>query len=420
MAGPPPQAPPHKGEGNVDRPLAGIRVLDLTQFLSGPYATQILADLGADIIKLEPPQGDPIRVVPPHFVGEDSVYFLCINRNKRCVAVDMKVEAGRELVKRLALSCDIVMENFRPGVLERLGLSGEALRKEKPALIWCSISGFGQDGPYRNKPAYDMIVQALSGGMSLTGETGGAPVRAGIPIGDIAAGLYAGIAVLAALNRRHQTGLGDAIDISMLDCQTAMLSYQAAYHLHSGVVPGRQGRGHESIPTYRSFEAKDGIHIVITANTERMWQGLARALGHQEWLADPRFITNKERLANKQALWPMLEAAFRARNADEWLPILEAEEIPVGVVNTLDRVMRDPQIRHRNMVLELESEDGRKARVTGNPMKFRDTAPEATIYPHALGADTAAVLKDVLELTQEEIAELVRAKAVIARDLEQS
>jgi len=404
------------GQDSNDRPLAGIRVLDLTQFLSGPYATQIFADLGADIIKLEPPQGDPIRVVPPHFVGEDSVYYLCINRNKRCVAVDMKMEAGRELVKKLALASDIVMENFRPGVLERLGLSADALRKEKPSLIWCSISGFGQDGPYRNKPAYDMIVQALSGGMSLTGEAGGAPVRAGIPIGDLAAGLYASIATLAALNRRHQTGLGDTIDISMLDCQAAMLCYQAAYYMHSGVVPGRQGRGHESIPTYRSFEAKDGIHIVITANTERMWQGLARALGHEEWLGDPRFTTNKERLANRYALWPMLEDAFRTRNADAWVCILEREEIPVGVVNTLDRVMNDPQIRHRNMVLDLESGDGRKASVTGNPMKFKDTAPEAHHYPRALGADTAAVLNEVLDLTPEEIAELVRSKAVFARD----
>ena len=399
-----------------DRPLSGVRVLDLTQFLSGPYATQIFADLGADIVKLEPPGGDPIRVVPPHFVGEDSVYYLCINRNKRCVAVDMKIEAGRELVKKLALSCDIVMENFRPGVLDRLGLSADALRKEKPSLIWCSISGFGQDGPYRNKPAYDMIVQALSGGMSLTGESAGAPVRAGIPIGDIAAGLYAGIATLAALNRRHRTGLGDSIDISMLDCQAAMLCYQAAYYMHSGVVPGRQGRGHESIPTYRSFEAKDGIHIVITANTERMWQSLARALQHDEWLSDPRFTTNKERLANRHALWPMLEEAFRTRNADEWIPILEREEIPVGVVNTLDRVMKDPQIRHRNMVLDLDSGDGRKASVTGNPMKFKDAAPEAQDYPRALGADTAAVLKDVLDLSRDEIAELVRSKAVIARD----
>jgi crotonobetainyl-CoA:carnitine CoA-transferase CaiB-like acyl-CoA transferase len=401
-----------------DQPLSGIRVLDLTQFLSGPYATQILADLGADIIKLEPPQGDPIRAVPPHFVGEDSVYYLCINRNKRCIAVDMKVDAGRDLVKKLALSCDIVMENFRPGVLDRLGLSAQGLRQEKPALIWCSITGFGQDGPYRNKPAYDMIVQALSGGMSLTGEAGGAPVRAGIPIGDLAAGLYSSIAVLAALNRRHQTGLGDAIDISMLDCQAAMLCYQAAYYMHSGVVPGRQGRGHESIPTYRSFEAKDGIHIVITANTERMWQGLARALQHEEWLADPRFTTNSDRLKHNHVLWPLLEEAFRAHAADEWIPILEAEEIPVGVVNTLDRVMKDPQLRHRNMVLDLESADGHKASVTGNPMKFKLAAPEARAYPRGLGADTAAVLKDVLDLSADDIAELLRAKAVIARDFD--
>jgi CoA:oxalate CoA-transferase len=416
MAAPPPLSPPQAGEGNLDRPLTGIRVLDLTQFLSGPYATQMLADLGAEIIKLEPPQGDPIRVVPPHFVGDDSVYYLCINRNKRCVAVDMKMDAGRALVKRLALASDIVMENFRPGVLERLGLSAEALRKEKPSLIWCSISGFGQDGPYRNKPAYDMIVQALSGGMSLTGETGGAPVRAGIPIGDLAAGLYASVATLAALNRRHRTGLGDTIDISMLDCQAAMLSYQAAYYMHSKVVPGRQGRGHESIPTYRSFEAKDGIHIVITANTERMWQGLARALGHAEWLSDSRFATNKDRLAHKAALVPKLEEAFRARNAEEWIPLLEGEEIPVGVVNTLDRAMNDPQIRHRHMVLDLENAEGQKASVTGNPMKFKDAAPERQNYPGALGAETAVVLRDVLDLSAQDIADLVESKTVIARD----
>jgi len=400
-------------QGKARRPLEGLRVLDLTQFLSGPYATQILGDLGADVIKLEPPQGDPIRVVPPHFVGETSVYFLCINRNKRCVAIDMKVAQGRELAKKLALASDVVMENFRPGVLERLGLSAEALRKEKPSLIWCSISGFGQDGPYRNKPAYDMIVQALSGGMSLTGESGGAPVRAGIPIADLAAGLYATVAVLAALNKRHDTGMGETIDVSMLDCQAAMLCYQAAYHMHSGVVPGRQGRGHESIPTYRSFVCKDGVSIVITANTERMWQGLARALGREDLLNDARFATNKERLSNKETLWPIIDAAFRARNADEWLPLLEAEEIPVGVVNTLDRVVSDPQILHRQMVLQLESDDGAHAGVMGNPIKFSDSEAEEQNYPRALGADTAAVLGEVLNLSWDEIQQLIEAKAII-------
>jgi CoA:oxalate CoA-transferase len=395
-----------------DRPLASIRVLDLTQFLSGPFATQIFADLGADVIKLEPPQGDPVRAVPPHFVDRDSVYYLCVNRNKRSIAIDMKTPEGCDLVKKLALSCDIVMENFRPGVLERLGLSGAALRAQKPALIWCSISGFGQDGPYRNKPAYDMIVQALSGGMSLTGDAGGPLVRAGIPIGDLAAGLYAGVATLAALNRRNRTGEGDMIDISMLDCQAAMLSYQAAYYLHSGVVPGRQGRGHESIPTYRSFEAADGIHIVITANTERMWQGLARVLGHEEWLADPRFGANSDRLKHKHVLWPLLEAAFRTRNADEWLPLLEREEIPVGVVNTLDRAMNDPQLRHRDMLVELSDGNGHNVRVTGNPIKLAETPAEPRHYPPALGADTAAVLKELLDLGPDEIANLLRSKAI--------
>ena len=399
-----------------DRALEGVRVLDLTQFLSGPFATQILADLGADIIKLEPPQGDPIRAVPPHFVGENSVYYLCINRNKRTVAVDMKTAQGRALVNRLALVSDIVMENFRPGVLERLGLSADALRTQKPSLIWCSISGFGQDGPYRNKPAYDMIVQALSGGMSLTGETDGAAVRAGIPVADLGAGLYSAVAVLAALNRRHATGKGETIDISMLDCQAAMLCYQAAYYMHSGVVPGRQGRGHESIPTYRSFTCKDGVAVVITANTERMWQGLARVLKREDLLSDPRFVTNKERLAHREVLWPILDEAFRARNADKWLPLLEAEEIPVGVVNTLDRVVSDPQLLHRDMVLLLEGAGGRRSGVMGNPIKFKDADAEERRYPPDLGADTQAVLSEVLNLSNDEIGELIRLKAIVAKD----
>jgi CoA:oxalate CoA-transferase len=262
-----------------------------------------------------------------------------------------------------------------------------------------------------------MIVQALSGGMSLTGEWGGAPVRAGIPIGDLAAGLYANVAVLAALNRRNATGAGETVDISMLDCQVAMLCYQAAYYLHSGEVPGRQGRGHASIPTYRSFEAKNGIHIVITANTERMWQGVARVLGLEKLISDPRFLTNAERLQNKDALWPMLEEAFRTRNAEEWIPLLEAEEIPVGVVNPLDRAMKDPQVLHRQMVLDLEGDYGARAQVVGNPMKFSDTPPEKRNFPRGLGADTAAVLKDVLDLSDDQIKDLLDAKVVLAGDI---
>lgn len=399
--------------GPSNAPLAGLRVLDLTAFLSGPYCTQMLADLGAEVIKIESPDGDLSRVIPPYFVAEDSVYFISINRNKRSVVVDLKSPAGLDVVRRLALASDVVVENFRPGVLDRLGLKSGALRAERPSMIWCSISGFGQSGPYRQKPAYDMIVQAMSGGMSLTGEPGRAAVRAGIPIGDLAAGMYAAAAILAALHRRSATGCGDCIDISMLDCQAAMLSYQAAYYLHSGRVPERQGSGHDSIPTYRSFNTKDNTEIVITANTERMWEGLCRVLGLNALVADPKFRTNQDRYANRFELWPILESAFQ-RSAGEWVRLLEAEGIPVAVVNTLDRVMADEQIRHRGMVVELSAADGRRARVMGNPMHFEDARPVENTFPPALGEDTAEVLRTVIGVSDAQIADLVRAGSIWA------
>jgi crotonobetainyl-CoA:carnitine CoA-transferase CaiB-like acyl-CoA transferase len=392
---------------NAGPPLAKLRVIDFTQFLSGPYCTQMLADLGAEVIKVEAPQGDLSRIIPPNFVGDDSVYYLSINRNKRSLVIDMKTPAGVALIKKLILVSDVVVENFRPGVLDRLGLNSVEVRKERPGLIWCSISGFGQDGPYRDKPAYDMIVQALSGGMSLTGEPGRPASRAGIPIGDIAAGMYAATAILAALHRRTQSGHGDYIDIAMLDCQAAMLSYQGAYYLHSGKVPSRQGSGHDSIPTYRGFVTADGSEVVVTANTERMWQGLCRVLELDHLPEDPRFKTNIERYENHAVLWPLLEAAFLKRNSIDWVPLLEAEGIPVGIVNTLDHVMDDPQIRHRGMVMEVKASDGRKARVMGNPMIFSEAKLLTPTYPPALGEDTASILYDVLGLTDEEISGLM-------------
>src|ERR1700681_90495 len=292
--------------------LQGLRVLDMTQVLSGPYCTQVLADLGADVIKLEPPHGDLARTMQPHFIGDDSVYFVSLNRNKRSIVVDLKKPEGVDLVRRLAARCDVVVENNRPGVLDRLGLKADEMRKATPRLIWCAASGFGRQGPYRDKPAYDMIVQALAGGMSLTGEPGGRPVRAGIPIGDIAAGMYAGIPILAALNRRHASGQGETIDISMLDCQAAMLTYQAAYFLHAGQAPGRQGSGHDSIPVYRVFTGGDGNDFVVCAITEGNWQALCRVLANPSLATDARFATNRERHHNRLALWAVLEDEFKA------------------------------------------------------------------------------------------------------------
>ena len=392
--------------------LAGIRVLDLTQFLAGPYSTQILADLGAEVIKLEAPVGDWSRTLPPHFVGEDSAYYLSINRNKKSIVVDMKLPEGIALVKRLAARCDILMENFRPGVLDRLGLTYAALSADNPGLIWASISGFGQDGPDRDRPAYDMIVQALSGGMSMTGEPGGPAVRAGIPIGDLSAGMFAAIGALAALEERRRSGRGQFVDVSMLDCQVSMLTYQAAYYLHSGKVPGRQGRGHDSIPTYRGFDAANDTALVITANTERMWQGLCEVLGLPELLKDARFTKNEDRYANRDALWPIVEAAFRRRPAKEWVPLLQDAGIPVAEVNTLRDALDNPQVRHRGMVLELAAPDGRVARVVGNPVKMSRTVRDGHEFPPALGGDTRAVLAGVLGMSESEIEDAV-ARGVV-------
>jgi CoA:oxalate CoA-transferase len=393
-------------------PLAGLRVLDMTQVLSGPYCTQILADLGAEVIKLEPPHGDLARRMQPHFIGDDSVYFVALNRNKRSLAVDLKAPEGVDLVRRLAARCDVVVENNRPDVLDRLGLNAKALRAANPRLVWCAISGFGQDGPYRDKPAYDMIVQALAGGMSLTGEPGGAPVRAGIPIADIAAGLYAAIAILAALNRRHATGQGETIDIAMLDCHAAMLTYQVAYFLHAGQAPGRQGSGHDSIPVYRVFTGSDGNDFVICAMTEANWLSLCGVLGEPSLAADPRFATSRGRYDNRLALWAALEQAFAARPAAAWVARLGAESIPVAVVNGLDQVVADPQIAHRGMVTELAAPDGRHARVMGNPIAMADAPAVAHRFPPRLGEDAAEVLRDLLGISPEQVDELLRKGVV--------
>lgn len=393
-------------------PLSGIRVLDLTQFLAGPYGTQILGDLGAEIIKLEAPAGDWSRTLPPHFVGSDSCYFLSINRNKQSVVVDMKVPEGLALVRRLAAACDIVMENFRPGVLARLGVDYAEVSKTNPGIIWCAISGFGQDGPDRDRPAYDMIVQALSGGMGMTGEPGRQAVRAGIPIGDLSAGMFAVIGALAALEERRRSGKGQMIDVSMLDCQVSMLTYQAAYHLHSGKNPGRQGSGHDSIPTYRGFECANGTALVITANTEKMWRSLVEVLGLADLANDERFLTNDRRFAHRAELWPILEAAFRRREARAWVPRLLAAGIPVGEINALSDALSNPQVLHRGMVLALDAGDGRKVRVAGDPIKLSRTRRAAHRYPPRLGEDTREVLRKTLGIGDADMERLLAAGAI--------
>lgn len=377
-----------------DGPLSGLRVLDITLFMAGPFCTQILGDLGADVVRIEPPGGDVTRGMPPHFVDGESAYYLSLNRNKRSVAVDLKQVDGIALALDLAARADIVVENYRPGVLERLGLGYEDVATVNPRVIWCSISGFGQTGPYRDLPAYDMVVQAMSGGMSITGELDGPPTKAGIAVADLSAGLYATIGVTAALEERHRTGRGRVVDISMLDCQVAMLSYHVVYHLLSGEVPGPQGSRHPSIPTYRTFLAADGVEVVVTANTEPMWRGVCEVVGRPELVADARFATNADRLAHQADLDAILEDAFLRRPADDWVARLRAARVPTAVVNTLDRVVADPQVQEREMVLEVAA-GGTPFRVAGDPLKMgaRGTAPRR---PPALGADVVEVLGDWL------------------------
>ena len=392
--------------------LAHIKVLDITTFLSGPYATQVLGDLGADVIKIEQITGDDTRRLPPNFIAGDSAYFHSINRNKKSVAVNLRDREGQELVRRLAGKCDVLIENMRPGGLAKSGLGYDVLSAEHPRLIYASISGFGQDGPYRDHPAYDMVVQGLSGGMSLTGEPDGRPVRSGIPIGDLAAGLYSVIGITSALEARHRTGKGQYVDVSMLDCQVAMLCYQASYYLASSKVPGPQGRGHESIPSYRSFTAKDDLDVVICANTDRMWRSLCDCIGRIDLRDHPGLQTREGRYDHRQLIWEALEAAFKTRTADEWVVALRAHEVPVGVVNTLDRSLSDEQVLHRGMVLDIEGPGGLHVKVAGNPLKMSGNPREDHHFPPRLGQDTRGVLSAELGLGGDELDRLLSAGVI--------
>jgi CoA:oxalate CoA-transferase len=398
---------------DVGGPLSHIRVLDLTEFLAGPYGTQILGDLGAEIIKVESVHGDSSRSVPPNFVAGSSTYFTCINRNKKSIVIDLKTPEGVAIVRDLARKCDVLFENRRPGVLGRMGLSYEDIARENPGIVWCSVSGFGQDGPDRDHAAYDMIVQAMSGGMSLTGEKGGRPVRAGVPIGDMAAGMYGVIGILAALTKRAQTGLGDYIDVAMLDVQVSFLNYQAANYLHSGKVPGRQGREHDSLPTYRCFEARDGVEIAITANTEKMWQDMCRVLDEPQLIDDPRFLTVPDRNAHRGVLIETLEAAFKKKDAREWVQLLRDWGVPVGPVNTVGKALEEPQVLHRGMVLELVGEEPeQRARVAGDPIKLKRSRRAKHQFPPKLGGDTRDVLLNTLGYDAARVEALLRDSIV--------
>jgi len=395
-------------------PLAGVRVIDFTTFLSGPFCTQILADLGAEVIKIEPFAGDSSRNIPPHFVGEDSAYYLSTNRNKKSISLNLKTEEGLKIAIDLVLKSDVVIENFRPGVCKKLGLDEDQLRSQNTGLIWASISGFGQTGEWSQYPAYDMIIQALSGVMSLTGEEGEKAVRLGIPAGDTVAGMYAGTGILSCLFKRGITGKGQHIDVSMLDCLLTMLSYQAQYHLTADVNPGPQGARHDSIPTYRSFEGKGGREFVVTANTDRMWENMCEVMELTELPADERFNSAGQRLANKEALWAILEQRFAEESAEHWVDHLKEKNVPVALIKSVPEAISDAKAYGRDMVLPLKHKDGREIESVGCPIKLKGVDTPLG-FPPLLSESTEELLENILGMSSEELQALVEKGAVKAR-----
>jgi len=394
--------------------FAGVRVLDLSRMLAGPYGSMLLADMGAEVIKIEDPDGgDPMRVMGPPFLADgESAYFLAINRSKKSVALDLTRDAGREVFYDLVRRADVVWENFRPGVMERLGCAYSKLWSLNQRVILCSISAYGQEGPYRDWPAFDLALQAMAGAMSITGEPGRAPVRMGLPMGDLTGGIFGAFAVAGALFRRERTGEGAHLDLSLLDCQVSLLTYIAQYFWTNGRVPGPLGSSHASVVPYQALATRDG-HLVVAVFAEKFWSGFCRVVEHPEWERDLRFGTNRDRVANRGVLVPLIEAAFRRRTTDDWLARLGAEGVPGAPIRSVDRVLADPQVRQRGMVVETAHPVHGKLPALGTPVKVDGAMGLETAPPPTLGEHTDAVLGGVLEYSAVRIAEL-RAAGVVA------
>ena len=394
-----------------DQPLSDIRVMDMSRVLAGPYCTMIMGDLGADVIKVEPPEGDETRGWGPPFLDTESAYYLCVNRNKRGVVVNLKTEEGKTILRELARQSDILVENFRPGTLRRFGLDFASLRSNNPRLIYCSISGFGQTGSLCDRPGYDFMIQAMGGLMSFTGEPEGEPMKVGVAVTDIIAGLYAVIAIQAALQVREKTGVGQYIDISLFDSQLAWLANVGSNFLVSGSLPKRYGNAHANIVPYQSFATSDGYFALAVGN-DRQFQRLCNLLGHPEWSIDTRFMTNKGRVDYRDDLIPLLQAALLARPAEEWLAALEAAEIPCGPIHTLDKVFAEPQVTEREMLIGMEHPVTGNIAMVGSPLKMQATPVSYRLPPPRLGEHTSQVLKDVLGYSDHQVQDMINRKIV--------
>lgn len=389
----------------IKRPLEAIRVLDLSQMIAGPYGSQILGDLGAEVIKVEPPNGEAMRHGAGYSIQGERAVFLSFNRNKKGIVLNLKHEEGRKVFYDLVKISDVVYDNFRAGVLEKLYLDFDHLKVYNPLIISCSITGFGEEGPYRDRPAYDLIVQAIAGAMSITGEEGRPPVRIGISIADHAAGMFGAIGILTGLIARNATGEGQRINTSLLDGMVSLLSYEGMICLASGEIPGPRGSGHISNVPYQAFQTKDAyIAVVIRGND--FWKELCEALKIEELGRDPRFAAPTERLRNKHLIVEKLQEIFRTKTTKEWEDILIQKDVPCGPVNTLDKTLTDPQVIARRMVVESTNQKENPIKFLGNPIKVAALPCEQYDYPPKLGEHTEEVLCRLLGYSQGRISDL--------------
>ncbi len=385
----------------MKKPLEGVKVLDLSRVLAGPTAGMILGDLGADVIKVERPKvGDETRGWGPPFAGGESAYYMCANKNKRGMTLDFKKEKGREILEKLVKWADIVILNYLPDVLESLHLTYEELKTIKPDIIWASITGFGLEGPKAQRPGYDVLIQGLSGLMSITGEPDGQPMKVGVAICDVLTALYTVIAIEAALIRRSQTGAGAKIDNSLLECSIASLVNVANNYLIGGVIPKRYGNAHPNIVPYQVFKAKDE-YIIIGVGNEEQWKRFCKVIEREDLASDPRFETNAKRLENRNVLIPIIEEIISQRDGDYWLKRLEEAGIPSGPINTVDKAINDEQVVYRKFIQEIDHPTGGRIKLMRNPIHFGDFELDIYRHPPLLGEHTEEILLE-LGYTREE------------------
>jgi crotonobetainyl-CoA:carnitine CoA-transferase CaiB-like acyl-CoA transferase len=404
-------------------PLSHIRVLDLSRVLAAPWTGQNLADLGAEVIKVERPlKGDDSRAFGPPWLkdaeGKDtseSAYFACANRGKKSITVNLADPEGQRVVRELAAKCDVLLENYKPGDLARYGLGYDDLKQVNPGLVYCSVTGFGHTGPYRDRPGYDFMIQGMGGLMSVTGERddlpGGGPQKAGIPIADVMTGMYATIAVCAALAHRAESGIGQHLDLALLDCQVAVLANQGANYLATGVSPRRLGNAHPNIVPYQTFKTADG-DVILACGNDNLFRKFCEVAKCQHLVADERFATNRKRVENRTELTAILNDIFGGRTTRDWTEALEAAGVPNGPINTLDQVFSEPQAVARGLKIEIPHPLAGKVALTRSPMRFSETPVEHNVPPPLLGQHTDEILRGVLGRSDAEIAKLRAGGAV--------